>query len=127
MTLISGIQCNLCSVLHSNVQRILRFYLLKSITGFKYGRNWVKTVEGEGGKIDHGLLVCIYSASRKTQGFIFLSLQHPNNRSKYFYLLFAPLQISSTPPPFPKKKTLFLCRRNNGEAFAPASTPLLRL
>jgi len=69
MTLISGIQCNLCSVLVSNVQLILRFYLLKSITGFNHGRIWAKTVEG--GKIDHWLLGCIYSASRKTQGFIF--------------------------------------------------------
>jgi len=71
MTLTSGIQRNLFSVLFSNVQRILRFYLLKRIRGFNHGRNWDKTVEGDAGKIDHGLLGCIYSASRKTQGFIF--------------------------------------------------------
>ena len=69
MTLTSGIQCNLCSVPFSNVQRILRLYLLKWIRGFNHGRNWAKTMEG--GKIDHGLLCCIYSASRKTQGSIF--------------------------------------------------------
>ena len=46
MTLTSRIQCNLCSVLFSNVQRILRFYLLKWVRGFNHGRNWAETMKG---------------------------------------------------------------------------------